>query len=324
MSYLISKDTETLNGIKYKGRITRKGVTIVEPVAVPDEYVSYSSSGLAMTKINDWQVYDASEGTLIRAWFDHFANEWKLSTQCKLDAYDSRWGCNTTFGVMFDKDVDQYHPSLWQDMDTNYIYHYIVETRAENRIVLVDPYGAPPQSRLIYLGRNKIGVYGVWYAAEEEPCVMSGLRRAQRVYLETWDQIESLLPTASVGLFLRNSITGRTIKLWNEEYYEALELRGNEPSHLRRYLFLLITNPDCARKFLDLYSEMGGALVQASLTFHCMMQALVFVYNSKYCSDNPPYITVGYGLLQAIRKSHKTPPLAALDYLFDKRHSSRE
>ena len=52
-----------------------------------------------ITDIENWKFYQSHEGTLLR--FFYFGNKWYISTHRKLNAFQSKWSSNESFGMSF-------------------------------------------------------------------------------------------------------------------------------------------------------------------------------------------------------------------------------
>lgn len=75
----------------------------------------------------EWAVEELIDGTQVNLWW---YNGWKLSTNNKIDAFNSKWGSEKSFGELFEEIVEINKLELNQ----HYCYSFIIQ-HIENRIV---------------------------------------------------------------------------------------------------------------------------------------------------------------------------------------------
>ena len=103
------------------------------------------------TDLNEWRVFPSYEGTLLRMFF--FQDKWFLSTHRKLNAFLSKWSSRDSFGVIFEKAIQNEFDkntdfanflskegkTLFQrfenTLDKTKQYLFLVKNNIENRIV---------------------------------------------------------------------------------------------------------------------------------------------------------------------------------------------
>jgi len=86
------------------------------------------------------------EGTLLRVFY--YQSKWFISTHKKIDAYNSKWGCDKTFGELFEQafkhryGINPAHSlqeALSSYLDTEHVYIFLLQNYIDNRIVCIAP-----------------------------------------------------------------------------------------------------------------------------------------------------------------------------------------
>lgn len=188
------------------------------------------------------QVFNSQEGTLLRVFFH---KKWYISTHNKLDAFESKWG-NTSFGNrfvdclsamgnsknLFNKDL----PILPQFLDTlnkDCKYMFFVLSSHDNNIVCKGHSNEVYHVGTFDSQHNPISVSTVF----EKPQEMSGDTSDYDVLV---NYVANIDITKYQGLLL--IFDDRHVKLYNNEYYRLMKIRGNQPNLSIRYLELRNTD----------------------------------------------------------------------------------
>ncbi len=224
---------------------------------IEDYFVTYGHTITA--------AYDSYDGTLLRVF--HYVGKWYVATHNKLDAFQSKWNSKTSFGAQFvDALTREYAGSnrfrtwlksdafsidaFFAALDTKYCYTFLVRASDDKPSVS-------------YSGSFLLGPF-------ESDSVESDMRRA--VFLKVpvatpatrqFANIDKLLQyvqnidlVGNPGLqgVLMYTKSGDVTKLLNAQYAYTMELRGNEPDPVIRYLQLRMDN----RKREALYDVYPG------------------------------------------------------------------
>ena len=195
------------------------------------------------------------EGTLLRIWF--YAGRWFLSTHRKLDASRSRWGCNQSYGQLFNRalqplvgaEANESFNTFTSWLDTNKVYVVLLRAFIDNRKVCV--------------GGNEPTLYCVGsFVRDQNFAFCSGNSETRLPTPEEVTTISS--PDALVdfvlksdarltqGLVLMNA-DGSSAKVVNPEYDRLDKLRGNVANVLHRYVQLRWTPQ--REEYVQMYPE---------------------------------------------------------------------
>jgi len=244
-----------------KGEVLIDGKRYAPPICRPFEIVADCDEAQALceaidkdTPINDWHIAYQSEGTSIRVYWYPGGNRWVVSTAGKLDAYKSFWGSSYSFGMIWANFVRHVYgtvDTLFEQLDKQYVYYFFAETTDHNRIAIRHDV-ARGEFRLIYVGRTRVGVESGPFLFATDESILGDLRRqAQGPADLDWKCKFALAP---VSLLLTHRQSGTCVKIWNREYYENMQLRGNDPFLARRYLYLVWHEPQKLAAFEKLYN----------------------------------------------------------------------
>lgn len=186
--------------------------------------------------------YDAYEGALIRM-FNH-EGRWFLSTHRKLNAFKSKWASRESFGTLFKKALthevsvneklsdacgqgDTVMERFQCSLDPDKQYMFLVCNNKDNRIVCL----AGDTPKLYHVGTFVDGALTL----EEDVYIPKPDRHTFQTVEELTDYVYSMDVKYKQGVicFLPD---GGQLKIFNKEYQDLFQVRGNEPSIKFRYL----------------------------------------------------------------------------------------
>jgi hypothetical protein len=234
----------------------------------------------------------------------YWKHKWYLSTHKKLNAFDSKWGNSDckTFGEMFieslyyltskcsyNNDTSEYvnnilkNPTeLWTvfdnfcfQLDTKKTYVFLLLHDRDTSIVCTR-YAELPFCFHIgeFDNSTHLLVEGNTSSLPSLPTL---------IFNNVFDLIESVRKmdhTAHPGVILY--FPNQTqLKLFNKNYKNALEIRGNQPDLLYRY-FEIRKNRELSSKFLELYSEEEEYLMSSELTLLEVGKLIFQAYMNRY------------------------------------------
>lgn len=213
--------------------------------------------------LSDWSRYrffDAHEGALIRVFY--WENKWYISTHRKLDAFRSKWASKLSFGDMFKSAIEQQYNDtdsefykyvnnlssnessesesvskniFWtfiNSLDKTKQYMFLVLNNYDNRIVCQ----APDNSVVYHVGTT------------DTKGNMINLTESERIPVEypheyTFNSVDEIVnrvneidPVNLQGIIIFDYKTNKQYKIFNQDYYDLFQVRGNEPSVKYRYL----------------------------------------------------------------------------------------
>ena len=204
---------------------------------------------------NSFRVFDSEEGTIIRVFY---YNKWYVSTHRKLDAYKSKWSSNKSFGDEFEEALLQYTEKPGINGLTDYLenkygtengtgYVFLLRNNSDNRLVC----HSPEKPTVYYVGT--FFEQGDKFKIEEDFFIPKPTEHANlKTVNELVDYVNSIKYTDKQGVILFNPNKNTQIKIYNPDYYDWYNVRGNESSVKFRYLQVR-TNPILSTKLKILY-----------------------------------------------------------------------
>jgi hypothetical protein len=189
----------------------------------------------------------ALEGCLVRTFY--YKDKWYVSTHKKIDAYSSKWGCDKSFGELFDNALRNYYQNEDIDQCRNYldrklIYVCLLKNYISNRIVCIAD-DKPQLQFICNINRenNSIKFYS-------DDC-----EYIKPATLQDFNQMISEIDiTKTQGYVFINTKTLESVKILKDDYIFYALLRGNQPNILYRYIELQQKGePKNVEYFFNLY-----------------------------------------------------------------------
>jgi len=194
------------------------------------------------------KISNAIEGTVIRV-FNH-NGEWIMSTSKKIDARNSFWGSRTSHGQMFTEaivelyntrsefknELDKHDSAdiinkFFNTLDTERKYVFLLSSNCENRIVC----NGNSTSDIYFLGCMLNGEI----ILDIDTCPY--FNRVETVSLQNIKELETHIQNIDIGKNQGVIIQTREqdfIKVYNSEYKNRFDIRGNQSNLIYRYLEL--------------------------------------------------------------------------------------
>ena len=215
-----------------------------------------------MHSFNQCKIYKMYEGTVVRMFY--WRHRWYLSTHKKLNAFDSRWGKSgcKTFGEMFvdalcDDRVNfkPQNPDIWDiynnfcySLDTNKTYVFLILHDGNTRMVCDNDNSVLP---LYHIGEFD----NVTHLLVEGNT--SNIPSLPRLYFNSPEEIveyvKNMCPFKNQGLIVY--FPNQTqLKIFNSEYKNIQEIRGNQPDIVFRYLEVRHNHEEYS-KFFSVFGE---------------------------------------------------------------------
>jgi hypothetical protein len=172
-------------------------------------------------------IFNSEEGCLLRVFY--FEDKWYLITHKKLNAFNSRWVSENSWGDMFVdglKTLNKTLDSFYESLDKDRVYWFIVRYNKDNRMVCQ----APEVPTIYHVGTvfNNTLTFdidiGIPYPQKHNFTTVEEM--VEYVEKKGFDSIQGLM------VFMKNS----SFKLYNTEYHKYLLARGNSSSIIFRYL----------------------------------------------------------------------------------------
>lgn len=303
---------------KVKGIITDShNNVIVNNFPVPIEYILSKDTNTILEKnINTYPftIYNYIEGTSIRVF--KYANEWKISTTSRLDAYTSYWSNSKSFGTMFselltsisEKTMDDFFTSL----DENNIYYFILPTFGTSRI------GAKQNHKKIFLvGIQEMNSDKIIFGEELKN---KNLGENLWSYLDSYvinsrEQFEELLnknynestvenndsTVDFCGYLVYDMDMKEIYRLVTESYYNRCKVRNNNSNLFLRYIQLKKNNKNLCDDLINLFPEISFH-DEIDVQFEKLCKFLHKMYINRYVYKE--YIILEKKLYNILKKAH--------------------
>lgn len=243
-----------------RGIVFNKNNIVMNAFPYTYEYTNtYEFLPSLFTNMNEWCIYPAYEGTLLRMFY--FNDKWYLSTHKKLDAFKSRWSSKDSFGQLFIKSLytEEQNNDMFKNclpkgddiferfksvLNKNNQYMFLIRSNNENRIVCKNP----DVQRMYHVGTF----------------TKNGLSFSDNINISKPDKlnissVNELIQFASKsninfiqGIIAFNINKNMHVKIYNDTYYDYFKVRGNEQSIRFRYLQIRL-NKDYKNKLTSLY-----------------------------------------------------------------------
>jgi len=265
-SYVECDDTKPDIVKSSRGLIYHQNELIVKTFDYTPEYTLEEKDkfeNLLTGNFSNCRFFKALEGTMIRLFY--YNECWYLSTQKRLNAFHSRWGSEHSFGQLFIQGLgNEYHTnaSLREKISyTNYdelyknflnlldkerVYVFFIQNSDENRLVIKN-------------GKDtKLYHIGTFYDKCRQFTLDNDIfiTRPNEIKFQNLESLYNYInfneSSNNFGImaFLPDN---KQFKILDIKYKNMLNLRGNDPSVLRRYLFVRNTNEKV--DFINLYID---------------------------------------------------------------------
>lgn len=249
--------------------------------------------------------YDLIEGFHIRVF--QIAGVFYVSTHNKINAFESKWASEVSFGTLFIEALkhafegapihelsengarpqiynkipsDSKLEYLCSQLDSQFVYDFVVSNNSENRIVC-----AAPQKPQIYL----LGLFDVlndFIYVEPPPHGVAGILPPTSL---TVPDVQSLVNEVlkvdfmkSPGIVIINKKTGEIARIFHPNYIKCMRLRGETPNLELRYLEIR-NNKDDRDHFHQIFPEYSSRFDELEMLITDHIPTVISqVYNIRY------------------------------------------
>jgi hypothetical protein len=243
--------------LECRGIIINDGTIIMKNLPYTYEYSDRDSDIKEKLEyvLKDCRFFESHEGCLIRVFY--FNSKWFMSTNRKLDASNSRWSSDKSFGKYFVeglKKISTYKndtndsiilEKFYSTLNIEKKYVFLLKNSEENRIVCKNPVGEPS----IY----HIGTYfNDVFLLDDECHNIPHPKEYNFLDVETLiDHVKNTDVFNNQGIICFGS-NGFQYKILNSIYLDYFKVRNNEPNIILRYLEIR-TDKNLYNKFIHLY-----------------------------------------------------------------------
>ena len=252
-----------------------------------EEYTTESNSFKILENImkeswDSYRFYESREGALIRVF--NWQSKWYVSTHRKLDAFRSKWASKESFGQMFTdaletllnandenfmNQLNRNNDSMESDenityrflntLDKNYQYMFLVLNNYDNRIVCA----APDKPTVYHVGTIPLSNTNPQFP--ENKCILDyniGIPFSNELKFSNIEDMKTYIDGLNYenyqGVIIFDTKCNKQYKLFNQDYYDLFNIRGNEPSVKYRYLQVR-QDKDMVDKLYYLYPKYADA-----------------------------------------------------------------
>ncbi len=250
-----------------------------------DEYVGTDVKGveLALTGLMTGPLvaYDAYEGTIIRVY--NVGGKWNMSTHKKLDAFKSRWSCQTSFGQNFvfalgAESLEQFYSRL----NPSFRYVFLLINNEQNRVVC-----SAPDGHIVY----HVGTFNDQFKLVENDDLgfLKPVKHSFTSPTDLCDFVERLNPLYQMGLICMSDDGFRHVKVLNSRYKNLTKFRGNTPSLKYRYLEVR-TNHELVTGLTTLFPSYENVFRSIENAVHQLAVKLHSTYMRRYVNKQKEFI----------------------------------
>lgn len=269
----------------------------------------YTVDELDKVKVDyDNSVFAVSEeGTMIRLFYNEFRGVWSISTQRKLDAFQSKWGeGGTSFGEYFEQALT-FHSltclDLVNQMDVGRVYVFFLRTSENTKIVCKEPTGSDP--RLFYIGSSPVGDSTMTPPQSESE--FSTLPRPTLLSIKNEEDLLNHILKSDCfrdqGVLIYDKCKDTTYtKIYSRNYAIYKEIRGNEPSIFYRYLQVR-DDKASVQKMYELYPESIELFKQWDGCARAIIKSIHNAYMDRYVQKE--FTMLSPAIHYILKESHK-------------------
>lgn len=223
---------------------------IVPGMPVPKEIMVYDDE-IEKINLNNYIVLSALEGSLIRVFSDN--EKWIISTNKRLNAFQSCWGSNKSFGKIFLEKINETDPRIFSMLDKNKVYIFFLKTDKFTKIVCNQ---TEEESLVIFGTYEKINndeptvqMPNIIY--DDAKIINFKTIYDARIYINS--SIENNITRQGLILFSLDSSNPHIIKILDPKYKFLFDIRDNNPSiHSRLLELILMSDNFYLEKFINI------------------------------------------------------------------------
>ena len=267
------------------------------------------------TPIDSYQFFFSEEGTLLRLFHVAGNDKWYLATHRKLDAFQSRWGNDQSFGDLFVDALAVPFPDIPRENRLSHLTDtlsrdsvYVFLVKSHYRWICT-----PPESpQVIHVGTFMPGGdEGAGESQSHHPFrfdhtqPLAGFPQPKPVTFASWEEVSqtvrNLDPVTYQGVIGFTPQQGAAIKVLNSKYQEYTTIRGNESSLLFRYLSVRM-DASIVFALLQLYPEKQTWFLAVETALMKIAFALHVAYINRYVKKQ--YVVVPSREYQIVKALH--------------------
>ena len=251
------------------------------------------------------------EGALIRVYWA--SNTWNVSTQKKINAFNSKWSGPESFGETWAKGLIEHkekNPEFLGDLPVagatnNILNHFFKTLNKKHQYVFVVRHTA--ENRQVCQSPEKSTVFHIATFIDDKLNVDDdvGLNKPDTVQFENVEELVTLVESqdfADHSGLMAHHPNGNWYKIQSRKYREMLTVRGNEPSLRFRYLQLRL---DCEKvnQLYSLFPEMSETFDNCEDSLYDLAKYIHTAYMDRFIRRR--YVTLEREFFSIVRLCHE-------------------
>jgi hypothetical protein len=222
----------------------------------------------------DWKYYPSYEGTIIRVVYDPEFNVQLVSTHKKIDAFQSRWGSEESFGQLFKRSIEEFYKNnnkndnmdvenIWKQflssLPKSHHHTFLLCSNLDTKIV------ANRDNEVFYVGSFDVNTNeykGIVYDVADKCQIFCNsiaeiqwFEQPENMLESILEYVEKLNPLNQQGVLAVRQDKFEMFKIVNDVYNSLSELRNNNPNLNIRYLELYKSSSHMLNDFLFFFDN---------------------------------------------------------------------
>jgi hypothetical protein len=293
-------------GVVFNGQnLIMKAFPYTSEYSTNDNDIDIISNSLK--NFDKYKFYDSHEGACIRMFY--FGEKWYLSTNRKLNAFNSKWASKESFGTSFKKAIesesennkvfkeslpmgDNILEKFQSILDKKNQYMFLVRNNADNRIVC----DAAKRPTVFHVGTFKNNNL----VLDDNINIPKPHKQNFQNINEIIEYVNNINHTKIQGVICFGPDNNQ-FKILHKDYLDLFKARGNEPSIKFRYLQVRMN-----RKFINmlyhLYPDQVKVFDEYENTIYDISQFIYRAYVQRFIKKR--YVTVPREEFQVIKDCH--------------------
>jgi len=298
-------------GMVFKNNPADNSNTLVASTFPYTEEFSISDIDKVDTIISEgeWIFYKSYEGTIIRIIHDEQDGRTRriISTHKKLDAYESFWVSDQSYGSIFENEVMRMNPSLeffenfLDSLDKKYHYTFLLLSNDQNKIV------SSHNNKILFVGcfDRETNNY-----IEDVSITSVNFERSEKVNITTsgdiLEYVNNVDPYDCQGIIAFRKDKFELFKVINDKYKTLSLLRANNSNLIYRYLQLKkIDNNDMFIEFQKLFNNNSQNFLEAENNIRELCVYIHHTYYNRHILKNFVFVNpVFHSILKKIHNWH--------------------
>ena len=305
------------NSSKVRGLIfkNQEDKTLVASTFPYTEEFGVSNIDVVDTIIKEgtWKYFKSYEGTVIRIIHDVQDGVVKrvISTHKKLDAFESYWGSDKSYGELFKTEIERMYKSqkgedenafdnFLDSLYCEYNYTFLLLSNDDNKIV------SSHDNKILFIGCFDRSNHK--YTTDINISLLQ-FERPEEIEIKTTEDIMTYVNNVDYkdcqGLIAIRQDEFKLFKVINDTYKMKSMLRGNNSNLIYRYFFLKKNDQDMFIDYLDLFSHKKEMFLQSEYDFLELCKYVHMVYYQRHIMRSFVFVNpVFHSILKKIHTWH--------------------